>query len=397
MRNYKYKAVNSKGKIISDTTFAENPYILFRDLNKSGLKLINYATVRNIKYRIFKINYKTLSMLTSQLSELLESAVPLDKALYIIAKNSKDKILSDILIEVHKQIKSGESLSNSFSIYREFFPQIFINLISFGEKTCLLSKVLSELSISFDKKYKNLQSVKTKLMYPICVLILSVSVFAYLLLAVIPKFSSVLSQLSGETPGGIGFLMRISDFVSDNKLIILALIFSPVLFIIYFKRNIFKSEELIQRFLKIRFIKNIYDKFFTKSFLQDLNTVISAGVKIQTGIEIIRDCSKNSFVKEKLNKCIYKLQSGEKFTKSLEEIDFLLRDTIALLKISETSGDIEGVVSKMISFSQNELDEYLKRLLTMIEPIIILLLSFLVGAIVISVFLPMLSIMDKII
>lgn len=397
MKSYKYKAIDLQGKIVTNTIFAENPYILFQDLKKSGLNLKNYAVVRNIKYRIFKINYKTLSMLTSQISELLESTVPLDKALYIIAKNSKDKILSDILIEVQKQIRSGESLSNSLSLYREFFPQMFINLISFGEKTCSLSKVLSELSVHFDKKYKNLQSIKTKLMYPICILILSICVLAYLLLGVVPKFSSVLSQLSGETPEGIEFLMKISNFVSDYKLIILIILFSPVLFIIYFKRSIFKSEELIKRFLKIRFIKNIYDKFFTKSFLQDLNTVISAGVKIQTGIEIIRDCSENSFIKEKLNKCIYRLQSGEKFTRSLEEIDFLHGDTIALLKISETSGDIEGVVSKMISFSQNELDEYIKRLMAMIEPAIIILLSFLVGSIVISVFLPMLSIMDKII
>lgn len=397
MNNYRYKAINSEGKIVTDTAFAENPYMLFENLNKSGLELKRYTIVKNIKYRLFKINYKTLSMLTSQLSELLESSVPLDKSLYIIAKNSKDKVLSDILFEVQTHIRSGESLSNSLSIYKDYFPQMFINLISFGEKTCSLSKVLAELSVHFDKKYKNIESIKTKLIYPICVLLISICVLVFLLLAVVPKFSNVLGDLSGETPEVLTFLMKISNFISDYKLILLLILLSPILFIVFFKRNIFNSEELIQRFLKIKFIKNTYNKFFTKSFLQDLNTVISAGVKIQTGIEIIRDCAKNLAIKEQLNKCIYKLQSGEKFTKSLEEIDFLHKDTITLLKVSETSGDIEGVISKMISFSQNELDEYIKRLITMIEPTIIILLSFLVGAIMVSVFLPMLSIMDKII
>ncbi len=397
MKNYKFKAITEDGKNISDTAFAENPYKLYKNLIKSGLKLEDYKLVKNIKHRVFKINYKTLSIFSSQLSELLESSVPLDKALYIISKNSKDKILSNILDSAKNNIISGESLSYSLGVYKEFFPEMFINLISFGEKTCSLNKVLSELSIHYDKKYKNLQKIKTILVYPICVLLLSLCVLSYLLIAVVPKFNSIIGELSGENPDGLIFLMNISNFVSKYKFTILLIILSPLIFVIFLKRNDLNFENLVNTGLKVGFIRNIYKKFYTKSFLQDLNTILSAGVKIQTGIEIIKDCTRNLMIKEKLNRCVYKLQSGEKFTRSLEEIDLLNEDSITLLKISESSGDIEGVISKMISFSQRELDEYIKRAISLIEPAVILLLSFLVGAIVVSVFLPMLSVMDKII
>lgn len=393
MSFFKYAAVDIAGRKIISQIEAKDRTSAISSLRKTHLTIISINEV-SVKEKGGKVNLEALVLFTRQLAALVKAGVSLVKGLNILLVQVENPVLREIISSVISKIETGSSLSDSLANYPNVFSKLYINLIKAGEFSGALDDILERLAVYLEDTSKFNRKVKAAFIYPTIVLAVALSITALIFLKVIPGFKNMFISLGVTLPLPTVIVIKISELFQRYFLVIAACF---VILSIGLKKLLQKPKaKFIQdKFnLQLPVIGKIIQKVVVARFSRTLCTLVKSGVAILAALDISSKTSGNKVVEETLDKVILRVSKGEKIAESLAETKVFSPLVTSLIAVGEETGDLTSMLDKIASFYEDEVDVAVASLTSLIEPFIIVFLGLLIGGIVLSMFLPILKIMQ---
>ena len=344
-----------------------------------------------------KVPQNDLLVFFRQMSVMLKSGVPLSQALELLAENMTNKKFGANIFDVSKRLGSGEELSSSLGNYPRIFSPIMIGLIEAGEAGGILSEVLERLASLVESQSKIKGQITGALIYPIAILVLAVTISLALLIFIVPTFDEMFKSMGAELPGLTSFMLVLSRIVTSWGFLIGA----PIsVFIGLYCFNIIYSNQSGRKFvdnfiLKIPLFGDLILKSELASMSDTLSTLINSGISIVEAIERCINASSNEIIKIALRRSISLVTQGQELSTSLESAKVIPRLLISMIKIGEETGALSFMLENLANFYKREVEEAVTVLTKAMEPAVIFVVAAIVGTIVISLYLPMFSLINE--
>ncbi len=334
---------------------------------------------------------KVLTTFTRQLATLVDAGLPLLRGLRVLEKQERSPVLKRILSELATSIEGGSTFSEALAQHPKVFNRLFVNMVKAGELGGVLEVVLKRLAEFSEKAQKIKGKVKAALFYPIAVLIVAVGIMILLMTFVVPKFKDVFAGMGIQLPGFTVFVLTTSDIIQHN---IIACIIGAVIFFILFKL-----------FLKTKFGRLMWDRFILicppmgqvvskvaiSRFTRTLGTLVSSGVPILQALNIVRETAGNVVIANAVLKIHESVKEGETITAPMESSKVFPPMVVSMVDVGEQTGAMPEMLLKISDNYEEEVDNAVSAMTSLLEPIMIVFLAVIVGSIVIAMFLPLIA------
>ena len=401
MAQYKYKAMDFNGNTISDFMDAESEGQVVSALKAKGLIAVEIKEKKSflsmdlsfsssLKKRSDKgkVKGQELAVFCRQLATLVNAGVNVLDALSNVAEMVNNAYFSNVLLKVCEDVKSGKDLSSSLLDYPKIFSNAFVSMVKVGEKSGQLPKVLKDLAAYTEGAVKLRSKIKSAASYPIFVGSFFVIVFFGIVFILIPKFEDMFASFGADLPGPTKLVMNISHFLVDKSPYIL--LFLAIVYVIFkiVTKNPEGKRRWHQLFFKVPIFGPVYAKIIFARFFQTLSTLIQAGVDIVTSIEISTTTLNNTYVTNILDDVKNQVISGETFSNSMDKYQLFPKMIVRMTAVGEKSGQLQEMFIKITDYYTDEVDATVASLSSIVEPVLILFLGFVVGTAVIALYLP---------
>jgi type IV pilus assembly protein PilC len=394
MPKFQYKAKNMAGRIIEGVYEAPSQQAVVEMVRQKSFYLLEIKEIierKDIKEMdlFSKITIKDITIFCKQFAAILRAGVPLIQALHMLTNQTENKLLQNIIHKISEDIQKGSSLSMAMSAHGKKIPPILIHMIHAGEVSGTLENSLEVMSEHFEKAHKLRQKVKSAMIYPILVCVVAVIVVIFLLTFVVPTFIKLFESSGTELPFITRMLIAMSGFLKNNFLIILLF---TVLLVGGIKFYL-SSEKGRLSFDQAKFRMPLFGELQTKSiaanFSRTMSTLMSTGVGITEALNITSQVLENTYARKIMGKIEMQVKEGKGLYVPVRESKLFPVMMENMIMLGEESGTFENLLSKTADFFEDEVDEATKRLTTMLEPMIIMVLGIVVAFIVIGIALPM--------
>lgn len=401
MPNYKYKARNSLGKIVTGTLDAVSREIAISNLETKGYFVVEIEE-KSIKGILASIDAKLqkgsktrgrvkmqeVAIFSRQLSTLVNAGVNLLDAVSDVAQMVSNPYFLNVLTKVSDDIKGGKTLSEALSEYKKIFDNAFISMIAVGEKTGKLAKVLDDLASYLEKSVKLKRKIKSAAAYPVFVGSFFVIVFLGLVLVLIPKFEEMFKSFGAELPLPTRIVMGVSNFMLAQTPLLIGLAIAAYIGFRMFTKTPKGLMMWHKLFFKIPIFAPIYIKMIFARFFQTLSTLIKSGVDIVSSLQIAGNTVSNVHLKSILSDIKDGVVEGELFSNKMDEYNLFPKMIVRMTAVGEKSGQLEQMFDKVTDYYQDEVDVAVATLSSVVEPVLIIFLGFTVGVAVIALYLP---------
>lgn len=337
-----------------------------------------------------------ISLFSRQLALVADSDISLQDGLAIISEKSDNKHIKKISGEIIKNLNKGISFYDSIKEYDTKLGSLFIEMAGIGERSGNLPTMLERVADSIDKDIETRQKLRSAVVYPTILSVLMLAVIVLLLVYVMPMFDEILTSLGGEMPGITKGIMNFGFFLSDNILwIILAV---AVIILLYVITKITKKGRVWTDYLKLRMpiIRKIESANVASRFSRNLSMLLKSGMNLTLSVEMLKAITYNKYIANKLDGIIQMLGKGSKPDIAFEELKLFPSLLVKLFSVANETGHMDVMLDKAANIMEKSGDEQMERLTTVLEPLLIIILSLLVGFILISVILPVTGIMNAI-
>jgi len=344
-----------------------------------------------------KVPQEDLLIFFRQMAVMLKSGVPLAQALELLAENVNNKKFGSNIYDVSKRLGGGEELSSSLEIYQRIFSPIMIGLIEAGEAGGILSQVLERLAVLIEAQSKLKSQIKGALIYPVLILVLAVAVSLGLLIGIVPQFETMFSDMGANLPALTSFMLTLSRLVTSWNFLIGAPI---VLFIGFYAFNLSYSSPQGRRFFDSLILKTpLFGDLILKSEVAQmsdtLSTLINSGIPMVEALDNCIKASNNEIIKIALRKSISLVTQGEELSSTFETSKVIPKLLVSMVRIGEETGELSFMLENISNFYKREVEEAVTLLTKAMEPAIIFVVAAIVGTIVISLYLPMFGLINK--
>lgn len=372
-RNYKVLML----KPISNSQINHNR-LIYRD--KDGSIQINLIQE--------KVTTKELAIFTKQLSLMIENGIPLLQALTLLHNQQRKLVFKDIILAIKNDVEQGSSLSDSLLKHDYFFDQLYVAMIKAGEASGRLDIILNNLTKHLTRVAKLKSQLKSALMYPLLILIVAISVISFLLVFVVPSFASQFSENGADLPTLTVAIIDVSDYITSQWLHILSII---AFFILSFKMW-YKSDKGRENFdkaiLKAPLVGDIITKISISRFCSTMSIMVSSGVSI---LEALKICAASSGNKQVENFVYYvreEVSQGQSFGTPLEKSTLFPPMVSSMVSVGEATGSLDESLAKVTEIYEDEVDTSITSMVSMIEPLMILIIGSIVAFILLAMYLP---------
>lgn len=394
MSLFTYKAQNADGKVVSDTIESSSKANVATTLNSQNLKVL---TIKNMggDLTLFegRVSVSEKSTFCRFMSTMLRSGMGLPEAVEIIRQETKNAKMQKILADVSYQTKKGKSLSSVLANYKNDFDSVFLTLIKVGEESGTLEKAFDYLAIQMSASHELSQKIKGSLMYPAVIVVAMFGNGIMMAVFVLPRISSAFLKLDVPLPVYTKVLLSVGEFFGKNTVgtIIGALIGAALFFALFIVRP---TREFIMKFVvRLPVVKNVVRDIDVARFSRTLSTLLKSGVPIIEALDVsAASISQRSMKLEaaKFSEAVSKGQSlSETLTTNRKAFPSIMVQTI---RAGEISGSLEQVLSEVADFYEREVEFSLKRMTSLIEPVLMLTIGVVVGVMVIMMIAPIYSI-----
>jgi type IV pilus assembly protein PilC len=342
------------------------------------------------------VDAKELAVFTRQFSVMIDAGLPLVQCLEILATQQENKTFQKVLSGTRSSVEGGTTLSAAMKQYPKVFDPLFTNMVEAGETGGILDTILQRLAAYIEKNVKLQRAVKSALIYPIGVLTIAAGVITLLLWKVVPIFATLFAGLGVSLPLPTRIVIALSHFVGSifGFLIFVGVIAMVVGIKIWYgtPSGRFVLDTII---LKIPVLGILMRKIAVARFTRTLGTLISSGVPILEGLDITAKTSGNAVIEKALIKVRRSLEEGKSLTDPLKESEVFPGMVTQMIAVGEQTGAMDAMLQKIADFYEEEVDSAVKDLLTALEPIMIVFLGLVVGGVVISMYLPLFSLIGQ--
>lgn len=398
MAIYKYKAKNMQGDVIEGSLEVASKELLMENIRSKGYFPIKIEIEKgnDIEINLFKkkINLKELSILARQLGFLMRSGVSITKSLEIAHDQSQNKRMKEILAKCLEEVNKGRSLSECLSDEKDF-PKLMINLIKAGEISGRLDTVMLELSEYYKKLYKQKQKISQATIYPKILVGFSILVVTFLLAFVVPEFVNNLISGGGEIPVVTKALVVIGDLIKNNIIYIAGFVVGIVLA----KKFVLDKNENFRIFMGKLVITAkgfgpLNKQIIAGRFASTFSILMASGVSVIETIDILGQVLENDYVQKKLAEGREEIQKGQPIGTTIQELNVFPLMLTQMITVGEETGVLDEIMIKTAEFYENEVEVAIEKLISMIEPILIISLAFVVLFIVLAIMLPLMDMID---
>jgi len=342
------------------------------------------------------ISAKELAVFTRQFSVMIDAGLPLVQCLEILASQQENKLFQKVLTGTRAAVEGGSNLSAAMKQYPKVFDPLYSNMVEAGETGGILDTILQRLSSYIEKNVKLKAAVKSALIYPIGVLSIAGGVIVLLLWKVVPIFATLFAGLGVDLPLPTKIVIGMSNFVGSifGLLIVVGIVAGIFGLKIWYgtPQGRYFLDSVI---LKIPVLGILMRKIAVARFTRTLGTLISSGVPILEGLDITARTSGNAVVEKALFQVRRSLEEGKSLTEPLKESAVFPGMVTQMIAVGEQTGAMDAMLQKIADFYEDEVDVAVKDLLTALEPIMIVFLGIVVGGVVISMYLPLFTLIGK--
>ena len=344
-----------------------------------------------------KVPQKDLLVFFRQLSVILESGVPLAQGMLLIAENMTNAKLAYCIQHIAFRLNAGEELSSSLRLYPKVFEPLAIGLIEAGEVGGILGEVLERIALLLEERAKIRGQIIGALVYPALVLLLALSVSLGLLVFIVPKFKDMFDGLGAELPALTSFMLNLSNFVTSPTFAIgspLTFIAGVYLFRSYYSR---KQGKLIvdTNILKIPLFGDLLLRSEMAGMCDTLSTLVNSGIPVVDGMQRCISASSNELIRQTLQRSILLVTQGQELNYSMGRNNVFPKLVISMIRIGEETGQLSFMLEKLAVFYKREVEATVSALTKAMEPAVIFVVAAIVGTIVISLYLPMFSLITN--
>jgi type IV pilus assembly protein PilC len=343
------------------------------------------------------IKRKELMVITRQLAILLDAGLPLIRALKTLERQSKNPAVKKVLGEAASSVEGGATFSEALSQHPKSFDKLYLNMVRAGEAAGAMESILERLAEFMEKAAKVAGKVKSAMVYPSVVLTIAIIITAGLMLFIVPKFKKIFSELlEGEPlPGLTQFVMGISDFIKNDILTVIGILVGIVIIYVIVSKT--KKGKYVIDWVKynIPLFGPIVSRSAISRFSRTLGTLMGAGVPVLNALSIVRDTAGNEVVSNGVQQVHDAVKEGEGMAAPLAGTKIFPQMVISMIEVGEETGKLPEMLEKIAITYDEEVDNAVEGLTSMIEPIMMIGLALVVGTIVISLFMPMITIIEK--
>lgn len=404
MPTFQYTAVNAQRQNKTGTVDAANATEASNQIKAMGLfptKINELQTdapaVAGKKVKKgTSIKSKSLSVFTRQLATLIGAGLPLLRSLTTLQKQEKNPVLKSTMAGLATSVEGGGTFSEALTQYPGIFNKLFVNMVKAGELGGVLEIVLTRLAEFQEKSEKIKGKVVSAMFYPVVVLFIAISILTFLLVFIVPKFQQIFTEMLGgkPLPALTQFVINASDFLKHHYIVVFGIIGAIVVAF-----NLFKASKAGQIVID-RFIFNapVFGSLIQKTsiarFTRTLGTLVSSGVPILQALQITKETSGNEVVASAIEKVHDAVREGENVVTPLEASGIFPPMVISMVQVGEETGKLPDMLIKVADVYEEEVDNAVAGLTSLLEPIMIVFLAVIVGVIVIALFLPLVSIIQ---
>ncbi len=339
-----------------------------------------------------KVTTKEIVIFTRQFATMIDSGLPLVQCLEILSSQQENRTFKDVLLKVKESVESGTTFADALSKHPKVFDNLFVNLVAAGEVGGILDTILNRLAAYTEKAMKLKKQIKGAMVYPGTIVSIAVVVVGVIMIFVIPTFAKMFADFGGELPAPTRFVMALSNFLVKYIIVIIAAIF---LIIFAFKKYYATTNgrKIIDRFLlKAPIFGDLIRKVSVAKFTRTLGTLVSSGVPILDGLDIVAKTAGNAVVEEAIYKVRQSISEGKTIAEPLQQSGVFPPMVVQMIGVGEATGAMDAMLSKIADFYDDEVDDAVAALTAMMEPMLMVFLGVVVGGLVIAMYLPIFQI-----
>lgn len=400
MKRYNYKAKDKKtGRIVNGSVQAENERAAGRILLDQGYIPQKVTEERKDGWLAKfsnRVSGKQRIIFTRQFATLISAGLPLSSALRMVAEQTEDKPTKAMIEDILAQVEGGKTLHEAFSKYPQVFNKVYLSLIAAGEASGTLDVSLQRLAEQQEKDAAMISKIRGAMTYPAIVLLVIVVVIVFMMVAVVPQVENLYRDLGEELPWMTEVLVGMSNFVMNFWWLILVILGIIVWFFLQFRKTDVGKKWLAVFKLNVPIFKGLFLRLYNARFARTAQMLLSAGVPMLEAMGIAGEAINNIVLEDQITQATTMVRSGKPLSVALKGRDYILPLLPQMAATGEQSGKIDEMLGKAAKVYEDELDERIAAISTMIEPILMVLLALVAAGIVGAVLFPIYNLVSKI-
>jgi type IV pilus assembly protein PilC len=385
--NYSWAGKDKSGKVIRGEVRAGGEHVVLAQLRRQGVQQISVKKVSSRGGK--KITEKDITMFTRQLAVMMRAGVPLLQSFDIVARGHANPSVGKLLLDIKTDVETGSSLSQAFRKYPLYFDALFCNLVGAGEAAGILDTLLERLATYKEKILAIKGKIKSALFYPVAVLVVAAVVVAVIMIFVIPVFRDLFKGFGADLPGPTLVVMAISDFFVHNWWWLFASIGGGIWFFFYsWKRSVTMQRVIDRLVLRLPVFGEVIRKAAIARWCRTLSTMFAAGVPLVEALDSVAGAAGNFVYFAATKQIQSEVSTGTNLTAAMTNSGVFPNMVLQMTAIGEESGSLDAMLSKVADFFEQEVDEAVDSLSSLMEPMIMVVLGGLIGSIVVAMYLP---------
>ena len=384
---FEWEGKDKNGKVVRGEMRAGGEAVVGASLRRQGIMVRKVSKRRLSGGR--SIKQKDIAVFTRQLSTMMRAGVPLIQSFDIVGRSSTNPRMTRLLTDIRSDVETGTSLSAAFRKHPLYFDALYCNLVEAGEAGGILETLLDRLAVYQEKTMAIKNKIRSALIYPIAVLVVAFIVLAVIMIFVIPAFEDVFKSFGADLPAPTLAVIALSKIFVSYWYLIFGILGGGT----YFFMESWKRSEKMQKFmdrllLKVPVFGDLVNKSSVARWTRTLSTMFAAGVPLVEALDSVGGAAGNAVFLEATEQIQKDVSTGSSLTTSMQSTGVFPTMVIQMCAIGEESGSLDGMLGKAAEFYEDEVDEAVKGLSSLMEPFIIVILGTLIGGIVVSMYLP---------
>lgn len=384
---YSWEGTDKSGKKVKGEISAGGEAQVNAMLRRQGVKVTKVRKQRMAMGG--KITEKDIALFTRQLATMMQSGVPLLQAFDIVAKGHSNPAVTKLLFDIKAEVETGSSLTNAFRKHPLYFDALFCNLVQAGEQAGILDTLLDRLATYKEKILSVKAKIKSAMFYPTAVIVAAFVITAVIMIFVIPAFKELFSNFGADLPAPTQIVISMSDTFVSYWWAIFGVLFGTVYSFIEAKKRSRNLQASFDRFmLKAPVFGDIIRKATIARWARTLSTMFAAGVPLVEALDSVAGASGNIVYYNATKKIQSEVSTGTSLTVAMQNGEVFPNMVLQMVAIGEESGALDSMLSKVADFFEEEVDNAVESLSSLMEPIIMVILGTLIGGLVVAMYLP---------
>ena len=386
---FAWEGKDKRGNRVKGKSLAPDETVLRSELRRQGIAPSKIRKQSTTPGRGGKVKPEDIAIFSRQLATMLAAGIPLVQAFEIVGNGNDKPAMQKLILDIKAEVEGGTSLHESLGKHPLYFDDLFVNLVEAGEQAGALESLLDKIATYKEKTEALKKKVKKALFYPAAVLVVAVIVTVILLIFVIPQFEALFKGFGADLPAFTQAVINLSKFVQSDGIFIAAVTGGAFWVFFYFKKRSRKMRQFLDRAsLKIPIVGPILVKSAIARYARTLSTMFAAGVPLVEALESVAGATGNVVYEDAVMRMRDEVATGQRLQRAMEATSLFPNMVVQMIAVGEESGSLDAMSAKVATFYEQEVDNAVDSMSSLLEPLIMAILGVLVGSLVIAMYLP---------